>query len=336
MDRTRTATVLVFLGACNSSPDGTPVTMPNAGPGIGFDDLQYSPTLHRVLVPGGRSGKLDLIDPGSLAVDTVSGFSVVGDYAGGHDDSATAVSEGRGLLFVTDRTSRRLSVVDPASHAIVSSAPLATTPDYVRYVAATGELWVTEPGADQIEVFALAAQAPFTPTATTTIPITNGPESLVVDQSHGRAYTHRWQASTVVIDVHTRQTVAEWQNGCAASRGLAIDEGRQHFVVACAEGTIAVLDAANGGRELSSLAKGAGFDVIGYSTNLHHVYAAGSACGCLMMLGVSAAGQLSFLGRSAADSSTHCAVADDVGHAWVCDPNHGKLWRVDDTYAASE
>jgi DNA-binding beta-propeller fold protein YncE len=306
MDRTRAATVLVFLGACSGSPDGSPLSMPNAGPGIGFDDLQYSPTLHRVLVPGGRSGKLDLIDPGSLAVDTVSGFSVVSGYAGGHDDSATAVGEGRGLLFVTDRTSRRLSVVDPSTHAIVSSAPLATTPDYVRYVAATDELWVTEPGADQIEVFALAAQAPFTPTATATIAVANGPESLVIDQSHARAYTHRWQASTVVIDVHTRQAVAEWQNGCAASRGLAIDEGRQHFIVSCDEGTIAVLDAANGGRVLSSLAKGAGFDVIGYATTLHHVYAAGSACGCLVMLGVSAAGQLSSSGTREAERGRRC------------------------------
>ena len=35
------------------------------------------------------------------------------------------------------------------------------------------------------------------------------------------------------------------------SRGLAIDENRQHFIVACSEGTIAVLDAANGGHVLA-------------------------------------------------------------------------------------
>src|SRR5207244_1191226 len=65
MNRARSAAVLVVLGACSGSPDGASVSLPDAGPGIGFDDLQYSPTLHRVLVPGGRSGKLDLIDPGS-------------------------------------------------------------------------------------------------------------------------------------------------------------------------------------------------------------------------------------------------------------------------------
>jgi hypothetical protein len=55
-----------------------------------------------------------------------------------------------------------------------------------------------------------------------------------------------------------------------------------------------------------------------------------------MMFGVSSAGALSFLGRYDADKSTHCAAADDVGHAWVCDPDHGRLWRVDDPFAATE
>ena len=309
--------------------------MPDAGPGIGFDDLQYSPTLHRVLAPGGRSGKLDLVDPDTLAVDPIAGFSVTSSYSGGHDDGVTAVAEGRGLLFATDRTSRTLSVLDPASRSHLSSVSLAATPDYVRYVAATDELWVTEPSVSQLEIFALAPTTPFTPTRAATIPLPNGPESLVIDQSRGRAYTHRWQATTVVIDVKTRATLAEWPNGCAASRGLAVDEARQHFIVACAEGTVTVLDAANGGKKLSSIAKGSGFDVIGYAQALHHVYAAGGACGCLEVFGVSAAGALSVLGRFDADGSTHCAVADDRGHAWVCDPDHGRLWRVDDTFAVT-
>jgi YVTN family beta-propeller protein len=330
------ASFLVALLAGCASADGTSVTLPDAGPGIGFDDLQYSSTLHRVLAPAGRSGKLDLIDPGSLAVESVSGFSATGAYSGGHDDGATSVTEGRGLLFVTDRTSSLLSVVDPSTRTVVSSTHLGAGPDYVRYVAATDELWVSEPSALQIEIFAIDTKAPFNPSARATILVANGPESLVIDQSHGRAYTHRWQSSTVVIDVRTRATIAEWPNGCAASRGLAIDEQRQHFIVACSEGTVAVLDAANGGRVLSSIAKGAGFDVIGYAPALHHIYAAGSACGCLMMLGVSSGGALSLLGRFDADSSTHCAAADDAGHAWVCDPDHGRLWRVDDTFAATE
>src|SRR5207247_1468062 len=52
-----------FAVGCTSTPAGDRVDLPSGTVGIGFDDLRYSATLHRVLVPGGRSGNLDLIDP---------------------------------------------------------------------------------------------------------------------------------------------------------------------------------------------------------------------------------------------------------------------------------
>jgi hypothetical protein len=168
-----------------------------------------------------------------------------------------------------------------------------------------------------------------------TIGIANGPESLVIDQRAGRAYTHRWQSTTVVLDVRARSIVAEWPNGCAASRGLAIDEAHGFFFAGCLEGTLSVLDINDDGRVLSSVARGAGFDVIGYSPVFGHLYLAGTACRCLVILGVNSAGQLSFLDRFEATSSAHCAAADDRGHAWICDPDGGRLLRVDDRHAAT-
>jgi DNA-binding beta-propeller fold protein YncE len=322
------------LAGCASSPDGVAVSLPNAAPGIGFDDLRYSATLHRVLAPGGRSGNLAFIDPDSLAVTAIPGFSTTAEYSGGHDDGATSVDEAGDVLLVTDRTSQKLLVVDPCASVIVGSTPTAASPDYVRYVAATNEAWVTEPSAAQIEVFSLPAGGG-APASTTIIPVDNGPESLVIDASASRAYTHRWQASSVVIDVHTRQTVAEWPNGCAASRGLAVDSAHGFFFADCLEGTVSVLDAVHGGRILSSIARGSGFDVMGYNPTLGHLYLAGTSCACLIVLGVSAAGSLTFLGRFDATSGSHCVVADDRAHAWVCDPERGRLLRVDDPYPAS-
>jgi DNA-binding beta-propeller fold protein YncE len=265
----------------------------------------------------------------------VGGFSATASYDGSHDFGATSVDEGRGLLFVTDRTSGKLDVVDPSSRAIVSSLALASTPDYARYVEATDEVWVTEPDAAQLEIVALAKDDRATPSSVATIGFANGPESLVVDQRSGRAYAHRWQGSTVVVDVRTRAALAEWPNGCAASRGLAIDEARGFFFAACSEGTVSVLDANAGGKVLSTMARGAGFDVMGYNPTLGHVYLAGTACDCLVVAGVSPAGRLSFLGRFAATGSAHCAVADDRGHAWFCDPDGGRLYRVTDPYSGS-
>src|SRR6516165_657775 len=102
---------IIFTSGCGSPP-GDRVDLPGASPGIGFDDLRYSATLHRVLVPAGRSGRLDLIDPDRLTVSEIGGFSATADFSGGHDDGPTSVDEGDGVLYVTDRTSRKIVVVE--------------------------------------------------------------------------------------------------------------------------------------------------------------------------------------------------------------------------------
>jgi len=218
---------------------------------------------------------------------------------------------------------------------VVGTAHVGASPDYVRFVPQTNELWVTEPDASRIEVFSLPMNGDSNPSSVGTIPVDNGPESLVIDATRGLAYTHRWQASTVVFDVQSRKVVAEWPNGCASSRGLVLDESRRFFFSGCSEGTVSVLDAAHDGRILSSISRGAGYDVIGYNPSLGHLYAAGTACACLVVLGVSRGGELSFLGRFDATDSAHCATADDRGHAWFCDPDGGQLFRVDDSYPRS-
>src|SRR6478735_5780032 len=80
--------VVGLLVGCSKTPAGTSVELPDGSPGIGFDDLRYSSRLHRVLVPSGRSGRLNLIDPDTLAVTSITGFSSTPDYSGGHDDGA--------------------------------------------------------------------------------------------------------------------------------------------------------------------------------------------------------------------------------------------------------
>lgn len=323
----------MLLFACAKGAEGTGVKLPNTPPGIGFDDLRYSANLHRVLVPSGRSGRLNLIDPDTLSVTSIAGFSERSEYSGGHDDGATSVDEAHGVLYVTDRSNQSLVVVKPAKHEVVGGVRLAAEPDYVRFISTTNELWVTQPAAEQIEVFELGADA--MPVSKATVRIENGPESLVFDATRARAYTHRWQKTTVALDVKTRAVVAEWPNGCAASRGIALDEQRGWLFSACNEGTVAVLDIAHGGKLISQIERGSGFDVIGYSARLGHVYLAGGACSCVVPLGVNSQGQLSFLGRVNAPSSTHCAVADDIGNAWVCDPDAGRVLRLVDRHAAT-
>src|SRR5262245_36748624 len=67
------AILLAFLAAaCASSPAGQRASLPGGDKGIGFDDLRYSPALHRVLVPAGRTGTLDLVDPDTMNVTSIA------------------------------------------------------------------------------------------------------------------------------------------------------------------------------------------------------------------------------------------------------------------------
>lgn len=325
--------LLALTGCRQSPPSGTAtIPLPDGRPGIGFDDLQLSQT-YGVLAPGGRSGNLDLVDPVSRAVTAIGGFSQEPIHFAGHDQGATAVAEGAGLLFVTDRTTRKLHAVDPTTRQIVASAAVTTSPDYVRYVPQTNELWVTEPDAEQIEVFALDGNQP---THAALIQTLGGPESMVIDRTRGRAYTHLWAGGTIAIDVQTRAIVGQWSNGCSGSRGIALDETRGFVFAGCSEGRGTVADATNGGALVGTLDVSAmGVDVIDYSPSLGHLYLPGQFNGQMAIAGVSAAGALSLLGTVPTVGGAHCVVADELGNAYVCDPDNGQLLVVPDTFPRS-
>jgi len=336
--RVRHPAVLVVLVATTAvaKPDiarPDKLVLPGGDAGIGFDDLTFSPSLHRILAPAGRTGKLDLIDPKTQKIDSIAGFSTDADkFGGGHGEGTTSADAGGGFIFASDRSRTELEVVDPNTSRIVGKLALASGPDYVRWVEPTREVWVTEPGKQQIEVFALD-QGKLAHRGV--IGVTGGPESLVIDGARGRAYTHTWDDATVAIDLVKRAEAARWTNGCKASRGVALDEKRGLLFVGCDEGKATVLDVAHGGKQLSSAATGQGVDIIAYNPVLAHLYVPGGRSATLTILGVGAGGKLEVLGSTAVAAGSHCVAADDAGHAYVCDPKQGALLVVTDPYPAT-
>jgi DNA-binding beta-propeller fold protein YncE len=295
--------------------------------GIGFDDLGFSRGLRKVLVPAGGSGRVVLVDPDSLAVtSTIRGPST--PYAGGHGDGITSADSDGTRLFAADRTSKRLLVVNPATGALLASAPLAGHPDYVRWVGVTGELWVTEPHEERIEVFSLGAD--HTLRAAGQLRVAGGPESLVIDETGKRAFTHLWNGVTLAIDVGKRSIVARWPNGCRGTRGIAFDPRDGIVLAACAEGRLVALDANHDGRKVGAVATGGGVDVIAFNATLRHAYVPGSESGDMTIVSVSAGGALRAVRVVPTAKGAHCVAADDRGHAWVCDPLHGQLLLVTD------
>ena len=327
---------LVAIGpahAAETTPAAAPaaIVLPGGEDGIGFDDLRFSRTLGKVLVPGGRTGKLYLVDPSTGSVATISGFSIVKEFSGGHDDGITSVAEGAGLLFVTDRTSLDLSLIDPGTKRIVTHVPLGASPDYVRWLEAEHELWVTEPDSERLEVYRLEKGTPPRVVKSATIEVPEGPESLIFDLKRGRAYTHI-AGTTVAIDVHSHAVVARWKNGCEEASGVAIDPQRGFLFVACQQGAVRVLDLATG-KIVGQADMGPGIDIISYSPGLGHLYVPSSETQTLAVLGVSARGALTPLGTFPGTADSHCVAA--AGKVYFCDPAHGRLLAVTDSYAPS-
>jgi hypothetical protein len=313
-----------------------PVPLPGGDGGIGFDDLGFAPGLGKLLVPAGRTGNLDLIDPTTREIVAIAGFSSQATFGQGHGEGTTSADFGRGLIFASDRTAKRLLVIDPATRTVVGKADLAGSPDYVRWVAPAGEIWVTQPDSDRIEIFSLPASGAPVPAHKEFVATPGGPESLVIDAAHDRAYTHLWKATTLAIDVKTRAIVARWPNRCADSRGIALDARRGLLFAGCAEGKAVVLDLRHDGAVRDTLSAGAGVDIIDYNPQLGHLYLPGAKSETMAVLGVSGAGKLSLLAAIKTARAAHCVAADDRNHAWVCDPGRGRLLLVDDTLPASE
>src|SRR5262245_60359834 len=260
------------------------VSMPEGSSGIGFDDIQYSSTLKKVLVPSGRTGMLNLVDPESLAVTTISGFSSAKDYKGGHGEGITSVAETQGMLFVTDRSSLKLNVLDPGSKKIIATAPLGSSPDYVRFIPTFNEIWVTEPDEDQIEIFKMNEKQP---AHSAFIKVEGGPEALVVDLKQGRAYSHLWHGKTVMIDINEKKIVATWPNGCEGSRGIAFGETPNVLLVGCSEGKAVAMDVTHDGKIISSVTSGNGVDIIAYNHHLKHLYMPGGKSATMAIISLS-------------------------------------------------
>ncbi len=323
-----------------------PVALPGtAGGAVGFDDLQFSKELGRVVVPAGATRKIHLVDPASRAVSTTlalpgaaSALAAPRSARGtGHGDGTTSAVVAHGALFAADRSARTLVVVDVASGALLATAALSAGPDYVRVVDRAGEVWVTEPHGKRIEVFSIrrgppAAGASGAPVAglarAAVIEVPDGPESLVVDEARGRAYTNAWRARTFALDLHKRAVVDTWQNGCGGARGAALDDAGGALLVACTDGRVVALDVATGEVRGTLHTPVHDVDIIAFAPALRHVYVPGD--GAMTIASVAKDGAMAALATVPTAPGAHCVVADDHAQAWVCDPSHGRLLVVSD------
>lgn len=313
------------------APQAT-INIPGGGHGIGFDDIGYAAALHRVMIPAGATGNLVLIDPKTSDLTVIHGVSTpdTDTKAKHHREGTTSAIYAEGYLFASDHDPAEVVAIDPHSRKVIGRTPLESGPDYVRYVARTHEIWVTEPDKQQIQVFKLSVAAKPKLTPETVIHIAGGPESLEIDDARNRAYSNLWKSKTVEMELSTHKVLAEWPNTCKGSRGLALDEAHDHVFVACTKGKVVTLAPTEHGKVIASAPAGAGIDIISYSPRLHHLYVPGARAATLTVFDASASGALKPIAVYQTAKRAHCVTDDNHGHVFVCDPHAGAILKIDD------
>jgi hypothetical protein len=318
----RTARWWIILGAslaivtgCSSAGQVDASTqvidLPGAADEIGFDDVAYSAESHRILVPARESGV--------YFVDPSSGEATHLDYAG----SADSVDTDGELLFVLDRASQQIHVVDPDDGQTLSSASTSSPPDYVRFVEATGELWVSEPAAERIEIFAVE-DGGAGPHRVGSVDVPQGPEGLTLTAASDTAYAHAG-SDVVAIDTEEREVTSRWPTGCEETHGFPrVDESDDLLLASCAsDGKVTLLDA-NDGRRLGEYEVGGGESLPAYSPDSNHFYVRSDPGTKIATLKASRNG-LTLVGEVEVPEAGHCMGADDVGRYWTCDEDSGRL-----------
>lgn len=332
---------------------------------IAYDDFTYDAHLNRVIIPAGETGEVALIDPKTMNAQIIHGFSHQTDSAV-PVIGTSSVAIAQGYLFGLDQGTNSIITVDLSNGNKVASTPLRDAPDYIRYVSASGELWVTEKAIGQIEIFRLSSDNPPVLQPSDPISVPNGPEALVIDDARGLAFTNRpKQALTEVIQVMTHAVIEHWGNGCSQARGMAIDEADGYLFVACREGKIVVMDINNHGYQLANQTYGATLDFVAYNPNLHHVYLPSVASGIVAIFqlqdvvatpvptGTNSPGStlaaspselpgvvptlnintsLLLLGTADTAVGSKCVTTDNENNIWVCDPNGGRVFVIHDTF----
>jgi DNA-binding beta-propeller fold protein YncE len=312
---------LVIVAGCSSAgqvdASAQVVNLPGAADEIGFDDVAYSAESHRILVPARESGV--------YFVDPSSGEAAHLDYAG----SADSVDTDGELLFVLDRASQQIHVVDPNDGQTLSSASTSFRPDYVRFVEATGELWVSEPAAERIEIF-VVEDGGAGPHRVGSVDVPQGPEGLTLTTAGDTAYAHAG-SDVVAISTEEREVTSRWPTGCEETHGFPrVDESDDLLLASCAsDGKVTLLDA-NDGRLLGEYQVGGGESLPAYSSDSNHFYVRSDPGTKIAILQASRSG-LTLVGEVKVPEAGHCMGADDVGRYWTCDEDSGRLLLFEDS-----
>jgi len=307
------------------------IALPGApSEGVFMDYLAYDQAHHRVWVPAGNTGSVDVLDVPSGRVVRVEGFATA--QAERHGTKLTvgpsSATVGDGVVYVGNRADSSVCAVGAESLQLGRCVKLGSMPDALAYVASTKEVWVTTPRDKTIVVLDAAADGALSSKGE--INLDGKPEGFAVDDARGVFYTNLEDKDrALTIDIRSRRVTRTWPTGCGEDgpKGLALDHGRDLLLVACRD-RVMVLDAGNDGKRLSTIAVGDGIDDIGYLEARHELYAASARAANLTIARLDGAGGLTPLTVVATAPGARNAVATAAGTAYLTDSPEGKILVV--------
>jgi DNA-binding beta-propeller fold protein YncE len=330
----RIVLLVSVIGCGHTSQTAAPPTalrsiaLPGApADGVFMDYLAYDRAHHRVWVPAGNTGSVDVIDVRSGAVTRIEGFPTQEMERRGKKrivgpSSATVAGS---HVYVGNRGDSSVCAVDASSLVKAGCVTLDSMPDGLAYVAATHEVWVTTPRDKSIRILDVSSAE--APKLAGSMSFEGEPEGYAVDDMRGIFYTNLEDKDrTLAIDVKSRQITKTWLPSCGEDgpKGLALDTELDYLFVACTD-HVMVLDAGHEGKQLSKVDTGEGVDNIDYVPKRHELYAAAARAARLTVARVDAKGTLQAVAVVPTATGARNAVATDDGAAYLTDSPEGKL-----------
>jgi DNA-binding beta-propeller fold protein YncE len=295
------------------------------GPPVGMDYLAYDSANHRIWVPAGNTGSVDVVDTTKRKIVRLDGFPTSPSPRPGRPNMGpSSVAVGEKEVWVGNRGDNKLCSFDRRTLKRRTCLQLGSMPDGLAYVAATDELWVTTPRDKSIAIFDVKGKPPAVPTF---INLPGSPEGYAVDEMRSVFYTNlEDKDKTLAIDIKTHKVAATWSPGCGAEgpRGLSLDSARRLLFVACTNGVV-TLDLAREGKVVSHLKTGAGVDNIDYFPPRSLLYIASAKDATLTIARVGDEGSLTAIAAMPTAEGARNPVVDGTGTAYVADSHGGQL-----------
>lgn len=311
------------------APGVRAVALPGApAEGVPMDIIAYEPAHHRVWVPAGNTGSVDLVDTNDGSVTRMQGFPTSEMERRGRRIAVgpSAVAIGDDFAYIGDRGDSSIHPVDLDTLELGTAAKLDGMPDLLAFASVTHEVWVTTPHEQAIVILDAAAQL----TRKGTITFEGEPEGLVVDEQRGVVYTNLEDRDlTLAVDLRSHQITHSWaaHAGEGGPKCLALDHAHGFLLVACPD-HVDVIDPARDGKLLSSIATGSGVDDIDYVEARHELYAAARSAGTLTVARMDAHGVLTRLRVVPTAVGARNAVATERGVAYLTDAPRGSILVV--------